>query len=685
VSDGTDFLNVSIPEPNNNSADALPLIAIADFNGDGSPDIVSAPHGGIAVSLGNGDGTFAAPLIPPVASADGINAFGVGDFNGDGINDLLLDDEDTGQLTVLLGKGDGTFTVGQSLPYPAASLAIADFNGDGKLDVALSGISQTTILLGKGDGTFTEAPNPPTISSLQLVAADFNGDGKIDLAAVGCTGNSVTILLGNGDGTFTPGPSQPQLVASQVVAVDLNGDGKIDLAAVGGTGNSVSILLGNGDGTFTEAPTLPLDLSFGAFALAVGDFNGDGKPDLAVAARANNPSTTPGAKVSIFTGNGDDTFADRFDVALVAGELTSLAAADLTGNGSSDLATFGSVFLGNLTVTTATADNVLPVGQSVIQANYSGDASNDPSTSTNAPAIFVPQQSFSLTSNPVTVTLGGSATGSFSVTSSTFSGTLNLSCSILAPPSGANPPACAVQPSVFFFSPGGTDSLVYTVTTQPTTPAGQYSITITAADASGGLPPASTSAAVTVPAAPPSFTLSSTAVTIPSPGPSATSTVSITPSGGFTGSVDLSCSVTDGPMGGKDAPRCSVSPPPAITGAAAVTATLTVSTTAASPAAKGYLVTRNQRPSPRVVIGGSLAVMTGLPWFGFLILRRRRMIAQLGLLLIGTLVAAAIGCSGTNAAAPPTHPGTTPGVYTVMVIGSSGSIVATTAITVTVN
>jgi hypothetical protein len=104
--------------------------------------------------LGNGDGTFAAPLIPNVDSADGINAFGVGDFNGDGITDLLVDDEDTGELTVLLGKGDGTFTVGQSMPFNTQSIAVADFNGDGKLDLALSRSAQTTILLGNGDGTF---------------------------------------------------------------------------------------------------------------------------------------------------------------------------------------------------------------------------------------------------------------------------------------------------------------------------------------------------------------------------------------------------------------------------------------------------------------------------------------------------------------------------------------------------
>jgi hypothetical protein len=94
MSGGTGFLNVPIPEPNNNLADAPPQIAIGYFNGDGIPDIVSAPDGGIAVSLGNGNGTFAAPLIPNLDSADGINAFGLNDFNGDGITDTLVADEE---------------------------------------------------------------------------------------------------------------------------------------------------------------------------------------------------------------------------------------------------------------------------------------------------------------------------------------------------------------------------------------------------------------------------------------------------------------------------------------------------------------------------------------------------------------------------------------------------------------
>ena len=740
VGSGNGFLNVPIPEPSGSGADALPIVAVGDFNGDGIPDIVSAPHGGIAISLGNGDGTFAAPLTPNVDSGDGINAFGVGDFNGDGITDLLVDDEDTGKLTVLLGKGDGTFTVGQSMPFNTQSIAIADFNGDGKLDLALSGSAQTTI------------------------------------------------LLGNGDGTFTAAPSQPQTLASQLVVADFNGDGKIDLA-VSASDGSISILLGNGDSTFTAASTFPAGSN--AFSLAVGDFNGDGKPDMAVAGIANFPDH----QVTIFTGNGDGTFSAGFNINDASAQ--SLAAADFTGSGTSDLSSFGSVLLGNLTISTATNDINLPAGFVVMQADYPGDASNAPSNSTNAPSILVPQQPFSLSSNPVTMAPGTSASGSFSVTSSGFTGTLNLSCVV----PGRNdetpsPLTCSVPPSVNFISANTTMNLTYTVTAQANTPAGPYSAIITATPPSAGLPPASTivevsvvaqnyalsntgatiasagasgsstitispsggftgqvtmTCAVTggpsgavnppsctipspisvtgspvtttltlntqpastpgpytvtvtgasagglnattsftvnvpanVPAPVPGFTLSSTAVTIASPGPNGTSTITISPSGGFTGSVALSCAVTGGPMGGADAPTCSVTTPPAITGATAVTATLTVSTTAASAAAKGNSVARNQSPPLGIAIGGSVIAMASLLLSGFP-LRRRRTMTQLGLLFAATLIGAMMGCGGTKAAAPPANAGTPPGAYTVTVTGSSGSIMATTAVTVTVN
>ena len=209
----------------------------------------------------------------------------------------------------------------------------------------------------------------------------------------------------------------------------------------------------------------------------MGDFNGDGKPDLAEA--SPNIPDHDNEYFSRATAM-EHSRPGSMLVSMTTSGLASLAAADFTGSGTSDLSTFGSVLLGNLTISTATNDIDLPAGYVVMQADYAGDANNAPSSSTNAPAIFVPQQLFSLSSNPVTVAPGASANGSFSVTSSGFTGTLNLSCSIPVLQGQANPPTCSVPPTVNFFSAGGTVNLTYTVTAQATTPTGQYSAIITA-------------------------------------------------------------------------------------------------------------------------------------------------------------------------------------------------------------
>jgi hypothetical protein len=217
-----------------------------------------------------------------------------GDFNGDGKLDVaVIAGVHGGALEVLLGNGDGTLqspsiagSIISGLTTSAQDIVTGDFNRDGKPDVALvitGGVGEFGVLLGNGDGTF----QPPIAQSFSYggpaVAADFNGDGKLDLAVTRFS--TVSVFVGNGDGTFQ-GPVGYAPGASAVTVGDFNGDGKLDLAVVDYSDNVVSVLLGNGDGTFENHQ----DFATGAgpSAVPIGDFNGDGRMDLAVANSTDN-------------------------------------------------------------------------------------------------------------------------------------------------------------------------------------------------------------------------------------------------------------------------------------------------------------------------------------------------------------------------------------------------------------
>ncbi|MDR3725650.1 MAG: FG-GAP-like repeat-containing protein, partial [Terracidiphilus sp.] len=278
-------------------------------------------------------------LNPPTpATGSQPDAMAVGDFNGDGKPDLAIANYADNSVTILLGNGDGTFTAAPSSPATGLSpisLAVGDFNADGIADLVVlnNGDDTLKVLLGNGDGTFTATGSPIAtgVNPLAVAVGDFNGDGKADLVVANYTDNCLTVLLGNGDGTFTG--TTPCVVTgggpAYIAVGDFNNDGTPDLAVANNTSNNVTILLGQGDGTFVAASTSPLTGNY-PNALVVADFAGNGKADLAV---VNSGDDT----VTVLLGHGDGTFAPGTTIA--TGVLPYfVAVGDLNGDGIPDLA-----------------------------------------------------------------------------------------------------------------------------------------------------------------------------------------------------------------------------------------------------------------------------------------------------------------------------------------------------------
>lgn len=227
---------------------------------------------------------------------------------------------------------------------PTAAIVAADFNGDGKLDLAeINAPTALVLLLGNNDGTFQQAAQYVVSGSAQsLAAADFNGDGKMDIAVANGYDSTVSIFLGNGDGTFqSPKTFATGSLPIAVMTGDFNRDGKLDLALTcfgNGTAGSISILLGNGDGTFQTHSEYGPGVTFVDQAV-LGDFNSDGKLDIMLQAESTY-------EVYLLLGNGDGTFQLSHNPIITSGP-TSMLAADLNNDGNLDLILDGAVLLGN--------------------------------------------------------------------------------------------------------------------------------------------------------------------------------------------------------------------------------------------------------------------------------------------------------------------------------------------------
>src|SRR5439155_55346 len=294
--------------------DSPGAVVVGDFNRDGAEDLAVTTPTGVAVLLGNGQGAFKEPLTFATGSgATGIlpTSVAVGDFNGDGVDDLAIANNHGGPISILLGNGDGTFRTASSFGAGArpSFVAVGDFNRDGVKDLAIvnqgsrPGTGSVSVMLGNGDGTFRVGSSLFPLNFPQSVAiADFNGDGIEDLAVSvdsftycpgSCLVRSGAVFLGNGDGTFQATLTFVASGPGLVVLGDFNGDGRQDVAV------GLSVLLGNGDGTFKTAPAFSVGTR--PSSIALGDFNGDGKPDLAVANAGSND-------VSVLLGVGDGAF-----------------------------------------------------------------------------------------------------------------------------------------------------------------------------------------------------------------------------------------------------------------------------------------------------------------------------------------------------------------------------------------
>jgi hypothetical protein len=311
-------------------------IAIGDVNGDHIPDLVSSAG---YIALGRGDGTFKPPYLEPVAYTGSFNVV-LADLRHNGLTDVVTQ-AGTGVVSVLLNEGKGKFKEGEWFSVPGAfgCGAPADYNGDGKPDLAMGTPQGITVLLGTGNASapFTTGPTLPLTFESCPIEGDFNGDGIPDLLVV--NGSDILIYLGNGDGTFTYKSSTAiSTFIGGLVLGDFNHDGKLDVAL-----SSNWLLLGNGDGTF-QAPAHFSPNPYTWSGIVSGDINGDGLPDLVL---WNLDFTS----IYIMLNNGQGGFNessfedpdDPYDIALV----------DLTGNGIMDMVVSGylvgdaAIYLGN--------------------------------------------------------------------------------------------------------------------------------------------------------------------------------------------------------------------------------------------------------------------------------------------------------------------------------------------------
>lgn len=683
-------------------------LTVGDFNGDGKLDLAVANGNNqtntISIFLGNGDGTLQCCSGTDFPAGPSPVVIAAGDFNKDGKLDLAVINEPSAPgkvFSILLGNGDGTFqapvayTVAGTPTY-LANVVLGDFNRDGNLDLVVSDYDGTPnaptafdyFVAGNGDGTFQPAVQAQTIYpySFYSTVADLNGDGILDIVltnAVSILGASV--LLGNGDGTFQPGVNYsvgtPGFNVLCPMAVDdLNADGKLDLLYCDALNNNGTFygsvegfLLGNGDGTFQTvtslgtrpAPPIPTEV-------VTGDFNGDGKVDMVVTQNDDtgaipssfltflqgdfalaNPSpyfiafaaqgigTTSPPQVITLTNTGNLTLK-LSSVGIVGADATDFAQTNTCGatlNAGADCpikVTFTPTAQGIRGAAVAISDNGPGSPQMV---SLTGNSTPAPAASLSPLNVTFPSQYVGTAGLPqtVTVTNTGSATLTISsvATSPADFGALNACGSSVA--AGAS---CSIG---VFFDPTTTGTRTGTLSVSDNAAGSPQTVSLSGTGQDFTMAPSGSSTATV------------------SPGQAASYTVAVAPAGGFTQTVSLACT------GAPAQSTCSVPSSVTLNGSTPTKVMVTVTTAGASASLA--------RPAGFSPVNGRLAIwfaLGGLP--GLTILgasgarlryRRRRLLYGLMLFclfLLGTW--SACGGGGGGPGTPTTYNLTVTGTFT---------------------
>jgi Bacterial Ig-like domain (group 3)/FG-GAP-like repeat len=669
----TGSLQPGVNYSGNAKTSSLQYVAVADFNADGKLDIAAADsvNGAVWIFTGNGDGTFNSPTVSyPTGTAASALGLVVGDFNGDGKPDLaVVNNYSTGtaDVAVLIGNGDGTFQAPVNYPIaaPATNITTADLNGDNKLDliVPLSGTSSApgttvAVLLGNGDGTFA-APQSVALgfnNPFYAAVGDLNGDGIPDLAVtiqdqITPTNQGIAVALGNGDGTFKAPTLLPATLQNTgfaaplpayIKTVDLDLDGHLDLIYTNSGYGTVVVAYGQGNGSFYDP--VEYGASHQAFGLALADVNGDGSVDVGTTGnfsfgfsgvtvllnkggtttlQSSNPHVPLGTSVT-FTATVDG--ANLLGVPPVpTGTVTFFDGSTALG---SPVALSSS---GTYTAAAALSTSSLTAGTHSITAQYSGDANYVSSTS--AVLIEVVGQSGSVTSTPTS-----------SANPSTFGLSVTFSTTVSSTVSGdPNVPTGKVT-----FNDGttalGSGTLANGKATYTTSSLAIGTHKITAVYGGDANFTGSTSAALTQvvnnAAAQPNYTIAAnpTSQTV-NPGTAASYTLTLTPSNGYDGTVTIACPTAL--PAGVTCNTPSIAP-------GKTTATLTISTTGPTSALIGTPDVNRRHADSNLWASLTGVGMLGMVLAGDWKKRNRRRMGIMLLVLALVMIVGLVGCGGSS-------------------------------------